>query len=76
MFRLVTTMGIVQVEQNRLRQQEIEVRALVDGPPFVIRLAADAQAFAGQGDIAQPPGFVEPIESLANLLFFGKLHLG
>ena len=29
MFRLVTTMGIVQVEQNRLRQQEIEVRALV-----------------------------------------------
>jgi len=29
MFRLVMTMGIVQVEQNRLRQQEIEVRALV-----------------------------------------------
>ena len=28
MFRLVTTMGIVQVEQNRLRQLEIEVRAL------------------------------------------------
>ena len=29
MFRLVMTMGIVQVEQNRLRQQEIEVKALI-----------------------------------------------
>ena len=26
---VVTAMGIVQMEQNRLRQQEIEVRALV-----------------------------------------------
>ena len=26
---VVTAMGIVQVEQNRLRQQEIEVQALV-----------------------------------------------
>ena len=29
MFRLVMTMGIVQVEQNRLKQQEIEVKALI-----------------------------------------------
>ena len=29
MYIVVTTMGIVEVEQNRLRQKEIEVKALV-----------------------------------------------
>ncbi len=29
MFRLVMTMGIVQVEELKLRRQEIEVKALV-----------------------------------------------
>ena len=29
MYIVVTTMGIVEVEQNRLRQQEIELKALI-----------------------------------------------
>ena len=62
MFRLVMTMGIVQVEQNRLRQQEIEVKALValylNAETIEIKMKCEAKLFG----LAFPETLAESIE--------------
>ena len=68
MFRLVMTMGIVQVEQNRLRQQEIEVKALVALMAYGTVGAVRWRAERKLKEIAYPEDLVDKInESIQDL---------
>ena len=61
MYRLVMTMGIVQVEQNRLRQQEIEVKALIALTNQDVFRDFKHQAIAKLREIAFPELLAEKI---------------
>jgi len=58
---VVTAMGIVQVEQNRLRQQEIEVKALVALMAYGTVGAVRWRAERKLKEIAYPEDLVDKI---------------